>query len=119
MGIVNEILWGTVGQVATQSFYHAAYDTIRKSTYVLSVTLLVLSPDFAFSEERAPEQGRISRYMKAFKGYGHFLGRVTLIFLLTTLLSPLSGKGTLTFRRVPMFHADPLLAFFQVLIGLL
>lgn len=64
---------------------------------------LVLSPDVAFSEERAPEQGRISRYMKVFKGYGHFLGRrmirLTLIFLLTTLLSPLSGKGELTFRR--------------------
>lgn len=35
VGIVNEILWGTVGQVATQSFYRAAYDTLRKSTYVI------------------------------------------------------------------------------------
>ncbi|KAF9465316.1 glycoside hydrolase superfamily [Collybia nuda] len=32
VGVVNEILWGTVGQVATQSFYLAAYDAIRKST---------------------------------------------------------------------------------------
>ncbi|TFK71261.1 glycoside hydrolase family 5 protein [Pluteus cervinus] len=34
MGIVNEILWGTIGEVGVQSFYWAAYDTLRKSTYV-------------------------------------------------------------------------------------
>ncbi|KIM40964.1 glycoside hydrolase family 5 protein [Hebeloma cylindrosporum] len=32
VGIVNEILWGTIGQQAVQSFYLAAYEAIRKST---------------------------------------------------------------------------------------
>ncbi|RDB14918.1 putative glucan 1,3-beta-glucosidase D [Hypsizygus marmoreus] len=32
VGVVNEILWGTVGPAAVQSYYFAAYDTIRKST---------------------------------------------------------------------------------------
>ena len=35
VGIVNEILWGTVGQIPVQSFYYAAYEAIRKATYVL------------------------------------------------------------------------------------
>jgi len=37
VGIVNEILWGTVGQIPVQSFYHAAYEAIRKATYVLKL----------------------------------------------------------------------------------
>ncbi|KAF8887157.1 glycoside hydrolase superfamily [Infundibulicybe gibba] len=32
VGIVNEILWGTIGQGPVQSFYYAAYDAMRKST---------------------------------------------------------------------------------------
>lgn len=32
VGIVNEILWGTIGQVGVQSFYYAAYEAIRTST---------------------------------------------------------------------------------------
>ncbi|KAJ3822386.1 glycoside hydrolase family 5 protein [Lentinula raphanica] len=32
LGIVNEILWGTIGQTSVQSFYYAAYETIRQST---------------------------------------------------------------------------------------
>ncbi|EKM79666.1 hypothetical protein AGABI1DRAFT_114151 [Agaricus bisporus var. burnettii JB137-S8] len=32
VGIVNEILWGTVGQTPVQSFYYAAYEAIRKAT---------------------------------------------------------------------------------------
>ncbi|KDR83042.1 hypothetical protein GALMADRAFT_113197 [Galerina marginata CBS 339.88] len=32
VGIVNEILWDTIGQQAVQSFYLEAYQTIRKST---------------------------------------------------------------------------------------
>ncbi|PPQ78746.1 hypothetical protein CVT25_010749 [Psilocybe cyanescens] len=32
VGIVNEILWGTIGKDAIQSFYLKAYDTIRKSS---------------------------------------------------------------------------------------
>ncbi|KAJ3900736.1 glycoside hydrolase family 5 protein [Lentinula edodes] len=32
LGIVNEILWGTIGETSVQSFYYAAYDTIRQST---------------------------------------------------------------------------------------
>lgn len=32
VGIVNEILWGTVGQTPVQSFYLAAYEEIRKAT---------------------------------------------------------------------------------------
>ncbi|KAH9480680.1 putative glucan 1,3-beta-glucosidase D [Psilocybe cubensis] len=32
VGIVNEILWDTIGKDAVQSFYLKAYDTIRKST---------------------------------------------------------------------------------------
>lgn len=35
LGIVNEILWGTIGETSVQSFYYAAYDTIRQSTYVV------------------------------------------------------------------------------------
>lgn len=35
VGIVNEILWGTIGQIPVQSFYHAAYEAIRKATYAL------------------------------------------------------------------------------------
>ncbi|KAG6919224.1 hypothetical protein DXG01_008019 [Tephrocybe rancida] len=34
VGIVNEILWGTVGPTSTQSFYYAAYETLRTSTHV-------------------------------------------------------------------------------------
>lgn len=36
VGIVNEILWGTIGEVAVQSFYYAAYEVMRKSRYVTS-----------------------------------------------------------------------------------
>ncbi|KAJ3982630.1 exo-beta-1,3-glucanase [Lentinula detonsa] len=32
LGIVNEILWGTIGETSVQSFYYAAYETIRQST---------------------------------------------------------------------------------------
>ncbi|KAF9451864.1 glycoside hydrolase family 5 protein [Macrolepiota fuliginosa MF-IS2] len=32
VGIVNEILWGTVGQTPVQSFYYAAYDAMRKAS---------------------------------------------------------------------------------------
>lgn len=32
VGIVNEILWGTIGQTPVQSFYLAAYEEIRKAT---------------------------------------------------------------------------------------
>ncbi|TEB40085.1 glycoside hydrolase [Coprinellus micaceus] len=32
VGIVNEILWATIGQEAVQSFYYAAYETMRKSS---------------------------------------------------------------------------------------
>ncbi|KAF9527519.1 glycoside hydrolase superfamily [Crepidotus variabilis] len=32
VGLVNEILWGTIQKEAVQSFYYAAYETIRKST---------------------------------------------------------------------------------------
>ncbi|KIK51604.1 glycoside hydrolase family 5 protein [Collybiopsis luxurians FD-317 M1] len=32
LGIVNEILWSTIGQISVQSFYYAAYETIRQST---------------------------------------------------------------------------------------
>ncbi|KAF8228078.1 glycoside hydrolase [Tricholoma matsutake] len=32
VGIVNEILWATVGEIPVQSFYFAAYEAIRKST---------------------------------------------------------------------------------------
>lgn len=32
VGIVNEILWGTIGETAVQSFYFAAYEAIRTST---------------------------------------------------------------------------------------
>ncbi|KAF5348585.1 hypothetical protein D9756_009619 [Leucocoprinus leucothites] len=32
VGIVNEILWGTIGQTPVQSFYNAAYEAIRKAT---------------------------------------------------------------------------------------
>ncbi|KAJ2917012.1 hypothetical protein MD484_g3422, partial [Candolleomyces efflorescens] len=32
VGIVNEILWATIGQEAVQSFYYAAYEAIRKSS---------------------------------------------------------------------------------------
>lgn len=32
IGIVNEILWGTIGEQAVQSFYLAAYEAIRTST---------------------------------------------------------------------------------------
>lgn len=35
VGIVNEILWATIGEVPVQSFYLAAYDAIRKSTYAV------------------------------------------------------------------------------------
>lgn len=35
VGIVNEILWGTIGQTAVQSFYFAAYESMRTSRYVL------------------------------------------------------------------------------------
>lgn len=34
LGIVNEILWATIGEVDVQSFYLAAYQAIRTSTYV-------------------------------------------------------------------------------------
>ncbi|KJA23279.1 glycoside hydrolase family 5 protein [Hypholoma sublateritium FD-334 SS-4] len=33
-GIVNEILWATIGETSVQSFYLAAYDAIRNSTGV-------------------------------------------------------------------------------------
>lgn len=42
MGIVNEILWGTVGQAPVQSFYYAAYEAIRKATYVLFIHIVSL-----------------------------------------------------------------------------
>ncbi|KAJ4481901.1 glycoside hydrolase family 5 protein [Lentinula aciculospora] len=32
LGIVNEILWSTIGETSVQSFYYAAYETIRQST---------------------------------------------------------------------------------------
>ncbi|PBK97236.1 glycoside hydrolase [Armillaria gallica] len=32
VGIVNEILWATIGQTSVQSFYYAAYQAIRTST---------------------------------------------------------------------------------------
>ncbi|KAG7445616.1 glycoside hydrolase [Guyanagaster necrorhizus] len=32
VGIVNEILWATIGQTSVQSFYYAAYEAIRTST---------------------------------------------------------------------------------------
>jgi len=32
VGIVNEILWGTVGAIPAQSYYYAAYEAIRTST---------------------------------------------------------------------------------------
>ncbi|KXN84327.1 putative glucan 1,3-beta-glucosidase D [Leucoagaricus sp. SymC.cos] len=32
VGIVNEILWGTISQTPVQSFYYAAYEAIRKAT---------------------------------------------------------------------------------------
>ncbi len=42
VGIVNEILWGTIGQTPVQSFYLAAYEEIRKATYVVIHSSLVL-----------------------------------------------------------------------------
>jgi hypothetical protein len=33
MGIVNEILYSTIGKTPVQSFYYAAYQAIRKSTW--------------------------------------------------------------------------------------
>lgn len=42
VGIVNEILWGTIGQQAVQSFYLAAYEAIRKSTYVFFLFVTIL-----------------------------------------------------------------------------
>ncbi|KAF4590747.1 hypothetical protein EYR40_009344 [Pleurotus pulmonarius] len=32
LGIVNEILWKTIGQTSIESFYYAAYDTVRNAT---------------------------------------------------------------------------------------
>ncbi|KAF9013054.1 glycoside hydrolase superfamily [Cyathus striatus] len=32
VGIVNEILWATIGEQAVQSFYYAAYEAIRKAS---------------------------------------------------------------------------------------
>ncbi|KAF9493559.1 glycoside hydrolase family 5 protein [Pleurotus eryngii] len=32
LGIVNEIMWKTIGQTSIESFYYAAYDTIRNAT---------------------------------------------------------------------------------------
>ncbi|KAJ7740225.1 exo-beta-1,3-glucanase [Mycena maculata] len=34
IGIVNEILWSTIGEVGVQSFYYAAYEALRTSTGV-------------------------------------------------------------------------------------
>jgi len=43
LGIVNEILWGTIGETSVQSFYLEAYNTIRNSTCVyFSMCLVVL-----------------------------------------------------------------------------
>lgn len=44
VGIVNEILWATVGEIPVQSFYFAAYEAIRKSTYA------VFLPNMHFSD---------------------------------------------------------------------
>ncbi|KAJ8481292.1 hypothetical protein ONZ45_g15358 [Pleurotus djamor] len=34
LGIVNEVMWETIGKASVQSFYRAAYDTIRDATGV-------------------------------------------------------------------------------------
>lgn len=43
VGIVNEILYTTIGKGPVQSYYYAAYEAIRKATYGL-VFAIVLFP---------------------------------------------------------------------------
>ncbi|KAF4617270.1 hypothetical protein D9613_006259 [Agrocybe pediades] len=75
IGIVNEILWATIGENSVQSFYLAAYETIRKSTSssnLFSIRLYLnrtsLANVFASIEGLVPVL--ILPYMKDSKVYG-------------------------------------------------
>ncbi|CAA7262821.1 unnamed protein product [Cyclocybe aegerita] len=46
VGIVNEILWGTIGQQAVQSFYYAAYEAIRKASGIESGPYVAIHEGF-------------------------------------------------------------------------
>ncbi|KAF8157928.1 glycoside hydrolase family 5 protein [Crassisporium funariophilum] len=46
VGIVNEILYGTIGQQAVQSFYYAAYEAIRKSSGITSGPYIAIHEAF-------------------------------------------------------------------------
>ncbi|KAF8956533.1 glycoside hydrolase superfamily [Flammula alnicola] len=46
IGIVNEILWGTIGKDSVQSFYLAAYEAIRTSTGVGSGPYIAIHEGF-------------------------------------------------------------------------
>ncbi|KAF8182287.1 exo-beta-1,3-glucanase [Pholiota molesta] len=46
VGIVNEILWGTIGQQSVQSFYLAAYNAIRASTGIGSGPYIAIHEGF-------------------------------------------------------------------------
>ncbi|KAF9564152.1 glycoside hydrolase family 5 protein [Agrocybe pediades] len=46
IGIVNEILWATIGENSVQSFYLAAYETIRKSTGIGSGPYIAIHEGF-------------------------------------------------------------------------
>jgi len=46
LGIVNEILWGTIGQQAVQSFYYAAYQAIRTASGVGSGPYIAIHEGF-------------------------------------------------------------------------
>ncbi|KAJ3511582.1 hypothetical protein NLJ89_g4016 [Agrocybe chaxingu] len=46
VGIVNEILWGTIGQQGVQSFYYAAYEAMRKASGIESGPYIAIHEGF-------------------------------------------------------------------------